>query len=401
MSARLKVLYLIALSPAIFLVRDPRFLAAVLIAHLIVAPFVGVKARHLARLFWKMRYFVAFLLVVQALFPPKGHFLIAWLETHAPDLFHRLGGSDASSTATRPSRLLGLSVGCLQMVQVFTMVLLAHVVRKSGGPGDFVAGLRGWFLPASTATVIDACFGQLEAADADRPTRRRAAHHEAAPVATRSRREVFRSLLRGDVGWILEKLEGQIGDDEIATDGIGERDIRLMTRITFVLMSLRMLKVTPGTGLTPGHQNLIVLPLLCLAAERTHRRWGATVVGGASGVLSVMLGLGRNGVFILPAHVLPGLVVDLGWRSVGRQTLRRWQCMALGAAAGFSRFTGMLFVLLLLDNPELLAAVPFLSLGHVVFGCLSGTVTYSLIRHARERGPEAYATVDQASNSSS
>jgi hypothetical protein len=42
-------------------------------------------------------------------------------------------------------------------------------------------------------------------------------------------------------------------------------------------------------------------------------------------------------------------------------------------------------VLLLLDNLELLAAVPLFSLGHVVFGLLSGTISHALVREARRR----------------
>lgn len=398
---RLRIVYLVAVSLAIFLVHDPRFLGAVLLVHLAVVPFAGVPWKRLGGIFWRLRFFFLFLIVAQGLFPPKSHFLLGWLEVHLPDLCRMLAGHDGSKAPHRPGWALGVATGLYQVSQVFAMVLVSTIVRSSGGGRGFLNGLRGFFLPDSTIKIIDTCLGHLEKetgqgkpAPLARPENDPTGEQSDTPSSQhRGTRTPIRALLRGDAGWVLDQLEGRLDRDlsEPATcsssveldDDV--RDVNLMTRIALVLMSLRMLKITPGTGLTPGHQNLIVLPLLCLAADRTRRRWGATVVGTSAGLLSVMLGLGKNGIFILPAQMLPGVLVDLGWPFFRATTLRRFPCMILGAVAGLGRFTGMLLVLLLLDNAELLAAVPFLSLGHVCFGFLSGTVTYSLIRQSRER----------------
>ncbi len=374
MMARLTVLYLLAVSMAIFLVRDPIFIAAVLLVHLPIAPVAGVRMRQLGRALWRMRYLLIFLVVVQGLFPPKSHFLADWLQVHRP----AVAAGWMTDAPGRPRWQVGVAVGVCQIIQIFSMVLVSMIVRSAGNGRRFLEGLRGLFVPRSAVEVIDACFAQLES---DRPHRGNRTQAKDTPAA-----RPLRSLLRGDVGWIVDRLEGELGADAVGDHrDAAAHDARLMTRITTVLMSLRMLRVAAGTGLTPGYQNMVVVPLLCLAADRTQRRWGATVVGTATGVLSVMLGLGRNGVFVLPAHVVPGALVDVGWRVVGRHTPGLLGCSILGIVAGFGRFAGMLLVLLLLDNPELLAAVPFFSLGHVAFGALSGFVTVALVKESRRR----------------
>ncbi len=377
MMARLTALYLVAVSLAIFLVHDPRFVAMVLALHLLALAFTNVRLRQLASMAWRLRILFIFLIALQAVFPPKSHFLTDWLVAHQPEL---AADWDADGFG-RPNWPMGVAVGIYQIAQMFSMLLVSAIVRSAGGGRRFLDGLRGLLVPHSAVEVIDACFAQLES---QRPNRRKKAHDS----ETQTPRPI-RSLLRGDVGWIVDRLEGRIGEDVIsdAPDAAGH-DARLMTRITVVLMSLRMLRVAAGTGFTPGYQNVAVIPLLCLAADRTQRRWGATVVGTATGVLSVMLGLGRNGVFILPAHVLPGILIDVGWRLVGRRPTVLG-CAILGAAAGFARFTGMFLVLLLLDNPELLAAIPFFSAGHVAFGALSSVVAVTLVRESRKRATGA------------
>ncbi len=402
---RLKILYLVAVSLGVFLVHDPRFLACVLVVHIGMVALVDASWTDVGRTAWKLRFFCLFLLAIECISPPQHHFFGAWLTTHFPAEFARFstGGGGGSG---RPTWQVGLLVGFYQIAQMYCVVLVSTIVRTSGKGEDFLVGLRGLGVPGSTVSVIDACLdrltrspsartrggghgGQRRQADDHREDDGREVEHDG-PA-----RSPIRSLLRGDAGWVLDKIEGVVELDAVeageANSNADVRDVGIMSRIAFVLMSLRMLKIAPGTGMTPGHQNVIVLPLLCLAAERTHRRWGATVVGGSAGVMSIMLGLGRNGVFILPAHLLPGIVIDIGWRIVGRGTLRRGSCMVLGAIAGFGRFTGMLLVLLLLDNRDLLAAVPFLSFGHVLFGSLSGTVTHALITQARERSADDWA----------
>ncbi len=370
MRARLTVLYLVAVSLAVFLVRDPRFVPLVLVVHLIAALWMGVRWREIGRSLWRLRILLVFLVVMQAMFPPRTHFVVEWLT----------GGVALSE---RPSWEYGAAAGVFQVCQIFAMVLVSTIVRTMGNGRAFVEGMRGLFVPASAVEVVDACFGQLQA---DRKSKRRGRGESGASGSDDGGAHPIHSLLAGDVGWIVDRLEGEIGEELLhESDTSAAHDVRLMTRVTMVLMSLRLLRLTPGTGLTPGFQNVAVIPLLCLAADRTTRRWSAGVVGAATGVLSIMLGLGRNGVFILPAHILPGIVIDIGWRIVGRGKPTMTGCAILGALAGFTRFTGMMLVLLLLDNPELLAAVPVFSLGHVVFGGLSSLVTMTLIRESRGR----------------
>lgn len=404
MMARLKVLYLVAVSLAVFLVHDPRFVPVALLVHLVPAPLLGVRLRQVGRMVWRLRYFFLFLVVLEGLFPPRSHFFTTWCIEQLRRITQ--GRSLSVDPATgRPVWSIGVATAFFQMAQVFTMVLVSAIVRSGRRGRGLVDGLRGLLVPASAAGVIDACFEQIETDQSVRKEKN--ATRVGADRSPPGRRPGIGALWRGDVRWIIDRIEGELGseltaarrengrdddakachphdngDDHHVRD---DHDARLMTRITAVLMTLRMLRLAPGTGLTPGYQNVIVVPLLCLAADRTHRRWGASVVGTATGVLSIMLGLGRNGVFILPAHVLPGVIVDVGWRIVGRGDPGLVGCMLLGAAAGFARFTGMLLVLLLLDNTELLAAVPFFSLGHITFGLLSGAVTRLLVRESRNR----------------
>ncbi len=384
--ARLRIVYLIAVSLGVFLVRDPRFAPLVLVLHLLAAPLLEVRVRHSFRMFWRLRFFFLFLIVIQTLFPPRSHFFVTWCVEHLERATDGLAVPIVTATG-RPLWSIGFAAALFQMTQIFTMVLASAVVRAGDAKREFLDGLRGFFVPKSAVEVIDASFTRLES---DRPRRRRDDPGDG--TTDTRRRPSIAALWRGDVGWIVDRLEGEIAGDAIIDPSDNtDRDARLMIRVTTVLMTLRMLRLAPGTGLSPGYQNVVVIPLLCLAADRTRRRFGASVVGTSTGVLSVLLGLGRNGLFILPAHILPAVLIDLAWPLVGRKGPTFIGCALLGACAGFARFTGMLLVLLLLDNPELLAAVPFFSAGHIFFGLLSGAVTRALIRESRARDPQGVA----------
>ncbi len=424
MRERCAVLYLLCVSLAVFLVHEPGFLIAISILHLIAAIPCGVTAPRLWRLIYSIKWFVLFLIVAQIIFPPRSHFLLDWLLQNDPNLAEAWGlipidhamhaiGEAGKKAAPRPAWQAGALVGIYQALQVYTMALVSVVVRKGIGRTGFVKGLESVFLPHDAATIVDACLDRLEERRATMgETRRRKKNRKTHSTTTENdpAASPVRSIMRGDPSWVLDRLEGAITESNAQPENEDESktlpdDLSTLSRITVVLMSLRMLKVTPGTGLTPGFQNIIVLPLLCYAADRSPRRWSATLVGGATGVLSTMLGLGRNGLFILPAHVLPGIIIDAGWSwanakpkprpnarpkagSASGEHISRTRCIALGAAAGLGRFTGMLLVLLLLGNPELLAAIPFFSAGHLFFGALSGIVTHSLIQKIRVQEAE-------------
>lgn len=132
----------------------------------------------------------------------------------------------------------------------------------------------------------------------------------------------------------------------------------------------------------PGHSAASLAFFLLLARACVPRFGAATLVGGLSGLLVALLGLGRGGPLLVLRMLVPGLLVDLGALLAPGFAARPLVCAAIGAIAGSTR--GLVFApveLLLGIGPELVIAHALASTaGGAAFAALGGALVPAIHR---------------------
>jgi hypothetical protein len=202
-------------------------------------------------------------------------------------------------------------------------------------------------------------------------------------------------LARGDVDFFLDAIRsGQDRARRRLEQTLGHQldsrmihDVTVISGVGFMMMSMKILKFLPGIAFASGHKTLLLIPLYILASRLTYSRWGGTAAGSIMGVIGLMMGDGRTGVFEVFKHVVPGLVVDLSNPLVSR--LPHWKivyCVLGFVVAAFRTSTELALVFLpaltsgnLWETPELQAFPAVKLIPNLFFGTLSGLVTYFVL----------------------
>jgi len=148
-------------------------------------------------------------------------------------------------------------------------------------------------------------------------------------------------------------------------------------------MGTKLIQVLPGLPIAPGHKNVLIVPLLLLAAGLTQMRFGGLWTGLTVGVVSVLSGYGQYGVLEISHFAVPGLMADVLLplvRPHGRKWWRLAQFALIGAAMGAGRFAANFLVILLAGAPEI-AFVLYLPMfvSQVSFGAISAFVSLGLL----------------------
>lgn len=199
---------------------------------------------------------------------------------------------------------------------------------------------------------------------------------------------IVRRLLRGDVGFFIQAVEGNLvrAQDELAADRARSLDARLAHDVAIIsgvalgMMSLKVLKFLPGIPFASGHKTMLLFPLYSLAAHLTYSRWGGTTAGAIMGVLGYLQGDGRYGVLEILKHVAPGLVIDLTWPIARRLPRSVFVYGPLGLLAALARTATEFAAVMLLGARAEVYVFPAAKLvPNISAGILSGFVTWFLL----------------------
>ena len=87
----------------------------------------------------------------------------------------------------------------------------------------------------------------------------------------------------------------------------------VISGLGLLMMSLKLLRVMPGVPFASGYKTVVLFPLYILAAQLTYSRFGATTAGSIIGLVGLLNGDGRYGVFEVLRHIVPGLAINLLW----------------------------------------------------------------------------------------
>jgi hypothetical protein len=290
-----------------------------------------------------------------------------------------------------PVNLTGLAIAGMMCLQLMTVILVSAVVRLTGSGTDLIEGLRGFGLPKLFVYSVDHTLELLGG------IRRRGmgggmgdggGRHRDKDLPGPGLWKVLKGLLRGDVGVFtnavhdsLERARSHIEqgpggklDSDLA------HDIAVITGISFMMMSLKILKILPGIPFFSGFKTLLLYPLYFLAADLTRTRWGGTVCGTIMGVIGFLQGDGRYGAFEILKHTTPGAVIDLSWPIVRRLPRSVLVFCAVGFVAAIARTTTEFATVLLLRPRDEVLLFPFFKLvPNLIAGTLSGVVTFFVL----------------------
>ncbi len=275
----------------------------------------------------------------------------------------------------------GIVSGIGMALRVYNIVLSSLIVRKAGNPDDLYRMLRAMKVPDSVALPFEVTSALLEM---------RFSSGNGSDQKQKSKIVNLSSLLRGNITPLVESMGRSFLN---ARKIIMERnpfirevqlnELIVIASLSFLIMSIRMIKILPGIPFAPGHKSLIIIPFYILAHELSSSRWGSTKTGFTVGIISFMMGFGKFGVFELLKHVSPGLFVDLTtpvMRSVFKKGSPLIYC-TLGVMISIFRFSTLLVVTLLASPPEgAYYVLVFIFVSHIIIGALSGFITYPLLK---------------------
>lgn len=371
----MRVGYLFAISLSAFLIKGPKPLLALAFLQVGLWVLARLPLRELARAATRLLPLSLTVLILCALFPPEGA---------GPATYERsvLG----LSLGWHPD---GLGYGAGMILRIFAVVAASGWVQRTGNPGDFVAGLRGWFLPESVAGTIATTMTLLDSEPArkggggggggrgDGGGRNARAPEEGQPT--------LRRILKGEVDFLPGLIDSSIARARakpplLSSTALSD-DVAVLSGICLLMLGTKLAKILPGIPFAPGYKTALLLPLYFVAADRTRMRYGATVAGTTLGVISFLLGDGRYGVFEILKHAAPGIVIDAAAPAFDTLRARTLPFMLISTLAAAARLSSILAVVWFIDgNAALYAAAAIQGASQLAFGAASGVVTARLMR---------------------
>ena len=137
----------------------------------------------------------------------------------------------------------------------------------------------------------------------------------------------------------------------------------------------------------PGHHGLEAMALLVLGRLSCSNAWSATLVGTSAAVAAPLLGA-DHGVLTPLYYLLPGLVIDGGWRLWPRLMARVMIALPLLAALAFATKPVVRIVaheLFGLQFGSLRAGPVYPVLTHLMFGFLGALAAVLVWRYTEQR----------------
>ena len=380
--AVLKVLYLLAVTAVAFAVPAfawtqgaQWFVMPALVALQIIALLIcRIKPAEIRNPIWRLKWLFLFLIAAYALLPadtPSD----ARVEWPLPGVAWRLS-----------INVTGLEHAGLMCFQIIAVVLASALVRLTGTGRDLVDGLHFFRLPPLFVYSLDRTLELLSGGQEPRSGGGAGRRNRSAQGGFLA---VLKRVLRGDIGFFVESIWGNMRVAVEQADGEADRnfsaelahDVAVVTGIALAMASLKMVKLLPGVPFASGHKVLFLFPLYVLAARLTHSRWGATAAGSIMGVIAFLQGDGRFGVLEILKHVAPGLVIDLADPFVRRLPAWVLGYSILGLAAAVARTATEFAVVFLLGSRAEVYIFPTARLvPNLLAGFLSGFVTMFVLR---------------------
>lgn len=278
----------------------------------------------------------------------------------------------------------GAQKALMMCLRVFLMVWASVWVQKSEKTGEMASALRKIGLPELLATAIDST---LYLVTGDHQRKRKGKGKGKKKKVKIS----FRQIMQGDFSYVTDRFQTAL---DKATKHLGERyptlekkrlhDLTVVVGISAAIMGLKLIQLMPGLPIAPGHKNIIIVPFFLAAAAMTHFRLGGLMTGLTVGIVSVMMGFGKFGIFEISHFAVPGLLADLLFPLIalnGSRWYRFFQLSLIGMIMGFGRFSANFLVILLAGAPSgaFILYLPMM-FTQIIFGGLSVFVSLVILK---------------------
>jgi hypothetical protein len=294
----------------------------------------------------------------------------------------------------------GLSVALLMCLRVLLLILASVWVQEGSTPQEFVHALERLHVPRFMAAAISGTIRLASGGSGDGTgggggggrgkhgmTRR-----EALSLRFEQIREGKLSFIREMVLQGLSRAERFVQQANPTMDRRQAQDVAVIVGIATAIMGTKVIQILPGLPIAPGHKNVLIIPLLLLAAGLTHARLGGLWTGLTAGIVSVLSGYGKFGVLEIAHYAVPGLLADLLLPLTRFQHplwLRFVQFGIIGGVLGLGRFAANFLVIVLAGAPGMafVLYVPML-VSQVAFGALSAFVSLAILDLVSDRRTE-------------
>lgn len=382
-TARAKILYLVGLSTGLFFIDQPWVLLAIAGLQLGLYTFSGLPHRRLWAALGRLKWLAIIVVISHLLIPSSPNSPSTLIETQ----WFSFG-----------VHLQELTVASSMLVRIFCLLTTSVWVRDSERPGEFIAALRWYRIPMVVAIAIDAGL-QLSTRKSGGGQGGGRAKGEGGQGAEGKIQVTLRQLRAGKLDFFddllrrsFRRAEGFLSSNYPELNEDRRHDTTIILSVVAAVMSLKLLQLLPGMPIAPGHKNLIIVPLMIMAALGTRGRWGASSAGLAIGIASFMMGYGKFGILEVAHFALPGIAADLlaPVFLVGGRRLILFRLALFGAVIGLTRFAANFLVLMLAGSPALawVLFTPML-VSQILFGALSslmGVYVLDKIQHGNLLG---------------
>jgi hypothetical protein len=151
---------------------------------------------------------------------------------------------------------------------------------------------------------------------------------------------------------------------------------------TFIVITRAVLRLHLKV---PGHAMFFTMFFLVLGRACVPNTGAATIVGMVAGLLSTLLGMGKEGPLGVFKLIVPGLIVDSGAIIYPRFGSSHIACTIVGAIASFTRFVTFLLVdwLLGMDTTVILQHAVVASIMNTIFGGLGSAMVPAITRQLK------------------
>ena len=354
----IKPFYLLAIIILSFLTSDIRLLSILILSQIVVWFTSDFGFKELIKFIGKFFVFFIFIILSYILFPSETELL----PKLPHDLYH--------------SFIKGISM----FLRVFIIVLTSLLIRKTDEKGEFIMFLSKIGAPQIVILAVNSALRMLDT--------KKNAHKNHKKTTRKLNFPNIKNFLKNNYNILQNLINNTLQNSRIKiNEEYKEKynpqllyDVSIISGITVLMMSTKLLKILPNIPIMPGHKSLIILPLYFLATVLTKSKWGGTYAGMSIGLVAFLFGEGTFGILEIFKYIAPGILIDLFFFLKIRPSIVVYSF--IGLLMAWARLTTLILVAIIASAPPVFYAFLLpVALAHSVFGILCGPVAYFMVKN--------------------
>lgn len=137
----------------------------------------------------------------------------------------------------------------------------------------------------------------------------------------------------------------------------------------------------------PGHTSIWWMGILIVGKSVVPKFGSGIIMGIVSGILAVIFGLGKEGVFVFFKYFVPGVLLDI----IAPLYMNRFDSVFVGAVSGalisLSKLAASTVVGIIVNIPLLFLTMGlgYVAVSHVIYGSVGGILASIIIKRLKPR----------------